>query len=272
MNPQIAALHQLQKQDRQLGRLERKLDLIPRRIKELDEDLDKLRAMLDAEREKCDQTRQFQRSQQLQLEDEEEQIRSSKAKLNQVKTARELSATQREIDTTRRLSTARAEEIEKIQAGVTEAEQRIAAMNDSLVALQAQAQEEKGRLEQEKQQLAERIEKLRGRRGKLTARIQPDTLASYERIRRKGGGLAFVSVRERRCTACKMVVPHQIYVHLRQGDDILACESCGRLLYWVGHFPEEKDAAVAAEQAKKKGEAAPKAAPARVRAARKDED
>ena len=70
MNPQIAALHQLQKQDRQLGRLERKLDLIPRRIKELDEDLDKLRAMLDAEREKCDQTRQFQRSQQLQLEDE----------------------------------------------------------------------------------------------------------------------------------------------------------------------------------------------------------
>lgn len=271
MNPQIAALHQLQKQDRQLGRLERKLDLIPRRIKELDEDLDKLRSMLDAEREKCDQTRQFQRSQQLQLEDEEEQIRSSKAKLNQVKTARELSATQRELDTTRRLSTARAEEIEKIKAGVAETEQRIAAMNDSLVALQAQAEEEKGRLGQSREEYAGRIEKLRARRTKLTARIEPETLASYERIRRKGGGLAFVAVRERRCTACKMVVPHQIYVHLRQGDDILACESCGRLLYWVGHFPEEKDAAVAAEQAKKKGEAAPKAAPTRVRATPKDE-
>jgi predicted nucleic acid-binding Zn-ribbon protein len=270
MNPQIAALHQLQKQDRQLGRLERKLDLIPRRIKELDEDLDKLRAMLDSEREKCEQTRQFQRSQQLQLEDEEEQIRNSKARLNQIKTARELSATQREIDTTRRLSTARAEEIEKIQAGVAEAEQRIAAMNDSLVALQARAEEEKGRLGQEQQEIAAKLEKLRGRRTKLTAKIPADTLAAYERIRRKGGGLAFVAVRERRCTACKMVVPHQIYVHLRQGDDILACESCGRLLYWVGHFPEEKDAAVAAEQAKKKGEAKPKEAPtAPARSARK---
>ncbi|MCX4245214.1 zinc ribbon domain-containing protein [Paraliomyxa miuraensis] len=261
MNPQIAALHQLQKQDRQLGRLERKLDLIPRRIKELDEDLDKLRAMLDTEREKCEQTRGFQRAQEMQLEDEEELIRNSKAKLNQVKTSRELTATQREIETTRRLSASRAEEIEKIKAGVAEAEQRIAAMNDSLVGLQSQAEEEKGRLLETQGKIAARLEKLRGRRTKLTSQIVPDTLSAYERIRRKGGGLAFVAVRERRCSACKMVVPHQIYVHLRQGDDILACESCGRLLYWIGHFPEEKDAAVAAEQAKKKGEAKPKEAP-----------
>lgn len=269
MNPQIAALHQLQKQDRQLGRLERKLDLIPRRIKELDEDLDKLRTMLDAERDKCEQTRAFQRTQEMQLHDEEELIQHSKARLNQVKTARELSATQREIDTTRRLSSARAEEIGKIKAGVAEAEQRIAAMNDSLVALQTQAEEEKARLLESKGKIEIRLEKLRGRRGKLTSQIEPDTLSSYERIRRKGGGLAFVAARERRCTACKMVVPHQIYVHLRQGDDILACESCGRLLYWVGHFPEEKDANAAAEQAKKKGEAKPKEAPPKVRAAKK---
>ncbi len=269
MNPQIAALHKLQKQDRLLGRLERKLDLIPRRMKELDEDLDKLRAMLDAEREKCEQTRTFQRAQQHQLEDEEEQIRNSKARLNQVKTSRELSATQREIDTTKRLSTARAEEIEKIQAGVAEAEQRIAAMNDSLVALQAQAQEEKTRLAETQEKISARLEKLKGRRTKLTSQIVPDTLSTYERIRRKGGGLAFVAARERRCTACKMVVPHQIYVHLRQGDDILDCESCGRLLYWVGHFPEEKDAAVAAELEKKKGEGKVKAAPP-ARSLRKD--
>ncbi|MCH9682392.1 MAG: hypothetical protein K0V04_13220, partial [Deltaproteobacteria bacterium] len=146
MNPQIAALHQLQKQDRQLGRLERRLDLIPRRIKELDDDLDKLRVMLDAERDKCDQTRTFQHSQEQQLGDEEDLIRQSKQKLNQVKTARELSATQREIDTTRRLAAARSEEIDKLKAGVAEAESRIAVMNDSLVALQTQADEEKERL------------------------------------------------------------------------------------------------------------------------------
>ncbi len=261
MNPQITALHQLQKQDRQLGRLERKLELIPRRIKELDEDLDRLRVMLDNERDKCEQTRTFQRSQEQQLADEEELIRNSKARLNQVKTARELSATQREIDTTRRLSSARSDEIEKLKAGVAEAEQRIASMNDSLVALQGQADEEKQRLGVTERKIANKLKKLKGKRTTLTSQIEASTLSTYERIRRRGGGLAFVAVRERRCSACKMVVPHQIYVHLRKGDDILACESCGRLLYWVGHFPEEKDPAVAAEAAKKKGEAKPKAAP-----------
>lgn len=262
MNPQIAALHQLQKQDRQLGRLERKLELIPRRIKELDEDLDRLRAMLDSERDKCEQTRNFQRSQEQQLADEEDLIRQSKQRLNQVKTARELSATQREIDTTRRLAGARSEEIDKLKAGVAEAEQRIASMNDSLMALAGQADEEKARLAETQGKIQNKLNKLKSRRTTLTSQLEADTLSTYERIRRRGGGLAFVAVRERRCSACKMVVPHQIYVHLRKGDDILACESCGRLLYWVGHFPEEKDPAVAAAAAKKKGEAKPKQAPA----------
>ncbi|MFO0633867.1 MAG: C4-type zinc ribbon domain-containing protein [Nannocystaceae bacterium] len=56
--------------------------------------------------------------------------------------------------------------------------------------------------------------------------------------------------------ACKMAIPHQIYVLLRKGDDIPACESCGRLLYWSGHFPDETTAGKA-EGAPK--EAAPKA-------------
>ena len=265
MNPQITALHQLQKQDRQLGRLERKLELIPRRIKELDEDLDKLRYMLDAELEKCEQTRNFQRSQEQQLSEEEELIRQSKARLNQVKTARELSATQREIDTTRRLATSRAEEIEKLKAGVEEAEKRVSAMSDSLNALQSQADEEKNRLGVTERKIDSKLAKLRSKRTGLTSQIEAGTLATYERIRRKGGGLAFVAVRERRCSACKMVVPHQIYVHLRKGDDIQACESCGRLLYWGAHFPEDDEAA----KKKKKGEAAPKAAPAQVRGAKK---
>jgi hypothetical protein len=50
-------------------------------------------------------------------------------------------------------------------------------------------------------------------------------------------------------------------VQLRKGDEIPGCESCGRLLYWSGHFPDEqKDDP--AETAK------PKSAPARRGSAR----
>ena len=59
-----------------------------------------------------------------------------------------------------------------------------------------------------------------------------------------------------------MHVPHQAYVALRKGDEILACESCERLMYWQGHFPTADEAA--------KGEVKPKASPEPKRAAAKD--
>jgi uncharacterized protein len=267
MNPQITALYELQKQDRRLRRLERRLELIPLRVKELDDDLAKLQAMLEAERRKCDETRSFQRTQEMQLSDEEEQIRSSKARISQVKTSRELNATQRELETTRRMASARSDEIGKLVQGVADAEQRIAAMNESLTQLRAQAEEEKTRLLASRDEVAARLARLRGDRDKLTSQIDRATLTTYERIRRRLDGVAFTAARSQRCTACKMVVPAQIYVAIKKGNDIIACETCGRLLYWSGNFPEEEGGEEEAAKAN-----APKPAPRKRGKAQADVD
>ena len=257
MNPQIPALHELQQRDRQLTILERRLEQIPARMTELDEDLAKLEAMLAAERRKSEETRSFQQGQEHQLAEEEEMLRASRAKLSQVKNPRELNATQREIEATRRMATTRQDEIAKLKQGVAETEQRIAAMTDSLASLRGQAQAEKERLEASKAKFEKKIERLQRGRGDLTEKLPVDVLRTYDRIRKRVGGIAFVPAVKGRCSACKMVIPHQIYVHLRKGEDIPACESCGRLVYWAGHFPEEAE--------KKKKEAEPKASPAQRR-------
>lgn len=263
MNPQITALYELQHRDRQLIALERKLDAIPVRLKELDDDLTKLESMLASERKKCEDTRTFQRSQQMQLAEEEDLVRASKARANQVKTARELSATQREVEATRKMITTRTEEIGRLQAGVKETEQRIETMQRALDELRGSADTEKTRLTEMRTRLEGKITRLRGTRGKLTDRLDAELLTTYERIRKRLSGLAFVPAHRERCMACKMVIPHQIYVLLRKGDEIQACESCGRLLYWSGHFPEEAA----------NSEPAPKASPPTTRrAVRSDDD
>lgn len=264
MNPQITALYELQHRDRQLIALERKLDAIPKRLRELDDDLGKLEAMLNAERKKCDDTRNFERTQRAQLAEEEDLVRLSKAKVSQVKTARELTATQRELESTRRMITARTEEIRKLQQGFEETEQRIAAMQIALDELRVSADAERARLHEMRTRVEGKIERLRASRTGLTSALEPELLGTYDRIRRRLGGLAFVAAQRERCMACKMVIPHQIYVVLRKGDEIPSCESCGRLLYWGGHFPDPDEAAA-------KPENAPKASPAVRRAARPDE-
>lgn len=243
MNSQIQALHELQKRDRQLTVLERKLTLIPSRLKELEDDMNRLEEMLRGEQRKCEDTRGFQRTHELALEEEEALLQNSRAKMGQVKNPRELSALQREIDSTRRMASTRTEEILKIKQAVDEAEERLKGMNESFENVRAKADAERDRLLATKTRLEGKLEKLEAGRKGLKEQVELDTMRTYERIRKRVGGLAFVAASEGRCTACKMHVPHQTFVALRKGEEIFSCESCGRLLYWKGLFPDAEEPA-----------------------------
>lgn len=240
MNPQIQALFDLQKRDRQLHVLEHKLDLIPKRLVELQEDIKRLESMLVGEQKKCEDTRAFQRTHERALVEEEEMLGNSRAKMGQVKNPRELTALQREIDSTRRMASTRTEEILKIKAAIEDAEAKLEGMRASFEEVRAKADEEAERLRASQSKLAAKLTKLEKGRKSLKDQVELETMRTYERIRKRVGGLAFVAASEGRCTACKMHVPHQTFVALRKGDEIQPCESCGRLLYWKGLFSEEE--------------------------------
>ncbi|MCR9161079.1 MAG: zinc ribbon domain-containing protein [Nannocystaceae bacterium] len=240
MNPQIQALFDLQKRDRQLHVLERKLDLIPKRLVELDEDMKKLAKMLEGEQKKCEDTRAFQRTHERALAEEEEMLKNSRAKMGQVKNPRELSAIQREIESTRRMANTRTEEINKIKAAVEETETKLEGMRASFEDIRGKADAEAERLRKAQTKLEAKLAKLETNRKDLKGQVELDTIRTYERIRKRVGGMAFVAASEGRCTACKMHVPHQTFVALRKGEEIHSCESCGRLLFWKGLFPEDE--------------------------------
>ncbi len=235
--------------------IERKLAALPRRKQEMERDLDKLEAMLQAELDKLDESRSFRMDQERQLEEEREQIRGSKARISQVKTPRELSAAQRELEATRRLADSREAELTRIEDAIAEAEGRIKAMEGGLGDLRASVAAERTRLDEIEAKLQRSYKKARKARKSLTDLVEKGLLRRYERIRKRVGGIGFVAVRERRCTACKMAVPHQTYVSLRNAEIIAVCESCGRLLYWANLFPDEH------KPAEPKAKDAPEAAP-----------
>ena len=241
MNPQIQALFDLQKRDRQLHVLERKLDLIPKRLVELEEDMKRLESMLAGEQKKCEDTRAFQRTHERALAEEEEMLGNSRSKMGHVKNPRELTALQREIESTRRMASTRTEEILKIKAAIEEAEAKLEGMRTSFEEVRVKASEEAERLKASQSKLETKLAKLEKGRKSLKDQVELDTIRTYERIRKRVGGQAFVAASEGRCTACKMHVPHQTFVALRKGEEIHACESCGRLLYWKGLFSTEEE-------------------------------
>ncbi len=74
------------------------------------------------------------------------------------------------------------------------------------------------------------ITKLQEAREKLASRIDPQLLNRYERVSRSYER-AIVPVTDNFCTGCFVTLPTS-YSSLHSKSQILACESCGRILYF----------------------------------------
>jgi predicted nucleic acid-binding Zn-ribbon protein len=73
---------------------------------------------------------------------------------------------------------------------------------------------------------------LQGQRGDVAALVEPDALATYERLRERLGGVAVARVHSGACTGCHLALPSQEldrFNHLSAGEHA-TCEQCGRML------------------------------------------
>lgn len=96
-----------------------------------------------------------------------------------------------------------------------------------LAARQVEAKAEREALETEYRTLAaKRPDAIQG--------LSPSTLARYESIRQKHGGIGMVEVnrKDNTCTGCGTHLPERTIQGLRD-DKVLACETCHRLLYYT---------------------------------------
>jgi hypothetical protein len=117
------------------------------------------------------------------------------------------------------------EKIEKLEAQINERapeiETKRAAVDNELATLTAEAEAN-----------AQKLTTLTAARDQLIGQLAPGTRATYERVARLKSGLALAEARDYSCTACRMTIRPQAFNDIRRGDQIIECESCGRILYF----------------------------------------
>jgi predicted nucleic acid-binding Zn-ribbon protein len=154
--------------------------------------------------------------------------------LRSVADAKQLSDLQHELDTLRR----RQSSLEDSLLEVMERREQLEAQQTAEVAKSEALQAELAAVQQALDDALEEIDQARrlhsSRRDELTAALDPELIALYER-QRAGGGPGAGALQGRRCGACRIEIDRGELSRISAAaeDDVLRCPECGAILLRV---------------------------------------
>ena len=232
MHPELQKVIELQEADQRIASLTSQIETIPSQIRKIE---DQLSASLHAHEERKSRLAANQKERR-DLEGEIQVIRTKiskhKDQLYEVKTNEQYKAMLHEIS-------GEEEKIRKIEDKVlekmSEAEDLETHVHDAAARLEGErarvAGEKKG-LEAERSAAESARREAEERRRALAVGLSDPVLRLYEKARR-ARGIAVVPVVDGSCSGCHVRLRPQAYNEVRSSGDIMTCESCGRILYYV---------------------------------------
>jgi predicted nucleic acid-binding Zn-ribbon protein len=71
-------------------------------------------------------------------------------------------------------------------------------------------------------------------RAALTSSLEPRLMSLFEQVARVRKGVALsMATRDGLCSICHVRLRPQVFQQVRTNDNVVQCDSCQRILYWV---------------------------------------
>jgi predicted nucleic acid-binding Zn-ribbon protein len=115
---------------------------------------------------------------------------------------------------------------DELTAGVKKAEADLAAEQKAVDADRKAMQADLVRLETELKTIA-------AERAAIVAALDKSVLATFEMVSKKRNGVAVAEAKDGICTICHVRLRPQVFNTVRRNEEIVQCDSCQRILYFV---------------------------------------
>ncbi len=232
MTVEIEQVTRLQSLDLKIVELEREVATLPKHIAKIEKTLDSHVRRLEADRAALVANQKERKQLEDDVKVENQKISKLKDQMLGAKTNEQYRAFQHEI-TYCETAIKKAEdrvldlmsESEPLDANVKTAE---AALKDEKQQVEAEKARARDRTAADQKQL----EQLRAERAGIVSGLSSSVYSAYQRIRKKWHGIVVAEATDGRCSACQIVLRPQFFQDLRNSNQMMFCESCGRILFY----------------------------------------
>jgi uncharacterized protein len=233
MNADLERVIALQGLDSAAHDARRRLADEPGRLKTLDARVEAARAAVAGAKERLAENQAARRAIEKDLAVHQGRLSKFRDQLMSVKTNIEYQAMQKEIEYAQHEVKAYED---KILEGMLEADDLTAAVKRT----EAEAAAEQQAVDADRKAYAaeltgvrESLDRITGERAELVRGLSPPVLALFELVARRRNGIAVAEARDGICTICHVRLRPQVFNSVRRNNEIVQCDSCQRILYFV---------------------------------------
>jgi uncharacterized protein len=226
----LAHALRLQALDRKIASLQNEIATLPKHIAEIEKRLEAHTRRLEADRAALVANQRDRKKLEGDIQVHEQKVSKLKGQMLEAKTNEQYRAFQHEI--------AYAEgEVRKAEDKILDLMEQSEPLEKNVKAAEAELKKEQAHVESEKKRARDRtaadqkdLAETSAERKSIVDQMDPKVYAHYERIRKKTKNTAIADATDGRCDACQIALRPQFFQDLRRGDQIMFCESCGRML------------------------------------------
>ncbi len=233
MLPALTALIALQDLDTRAEAARRRLSDAPGRVAALDATLAGATEALEKAKAALAESVTARRALEKEAAVAEQRVSKYKEQLMQAKDNKQFHALQHEIAT----FSAEVQRVEELEIGrMLEGDELAAVVKADEVALAAEKKRvaaEKSAIETDSAAVTTELAGLQASRAELVKTIEPRLLTTYETVAKGRKGIGIARVVDGLCEACRVRLRPHLFNQIRAGDQIIQCESCVRILYWI---------------------------------------
>src|SRR4029077_12052189 len=249
MNADLERLIELEKVDREAARLTEEVATLPKRVAAIEAKLAEHKAAVEKAKAQIKSNEASRRQLETDIKGFQEKIAKYRSQSSSVKTNDEYRALMHEVEFAEKQISGCEDKILELMSGLENEEKALKVAEAELKTESADVEKEKADARVRTAEDEKLLAGLKEQRETIRSTVNDSALAHYDRVMRQRKS-ALAEAREQKCMACFVMVRPQTWQEIRTNEQIITCNSCGRILYF-----DPASEVAAPEPAKKKSKA-----------------